>query len=70
MGRAWMEELNYKYHEVVLVGDTIHDSEVAKEIGTDCILVDQGHVSHKRLQETGRVIFNGLEQAWRYIKSM
>tara|TARA_B100001123_G_C15289118_1_gene1016788 strand:+ start:224 stop:868 length:645 start_codon:yes stop_codon:yes gene_type:complete len=70
LGRAWMEKLNYKHHEVVLVGDTIHDSEVAKEIGTDCILVNQGHVSYKRLQETGRVIFNGLEQAWRYINSM
>ena len=64
-----MKELNYKHHEVILIGDTIHDSEVAEEIGVDCVLVDQGHVTHRRLQETGRAVFNNIEQAWRYINS-
>ena len=65
-----MAELDFKDSEVILVGDTIHDSEVAEEIGSDCILVDQGHVTRRRLQETGRAVFNSLEQAWSYINSL
>lgn len=32
-GKAWMEELHYGPHEVLLIGDTIHDREVAESIG-------------------------------------
>ena len=70
LGRAWMAELDFKDPEVILVGDTVHDSEVAEEIGSDCILVDQGHVTRRRLQDTGRAVFNSLEQAWSYINSV
>jgi len=36
--------------ETVLIGDTIHDLEVAIEIGVDCILIANGHQSKKRLE--------------------
>jgi phosphoglycolate phosphatase len=38
----------------VLVGDTLHDLEVANELGTHLVLVDHGHHSRLRLS-TGRL---------------
>ncbi len=31
------------FEKIVLIGDTYHDYEVAKAIGADCILVENGH---------------------------
>ena len=38
---------------ILLIGDTIHDYEVAKEIDADCILVSQGHQDEERLLKLG-----------------
>ena len=62
VGKGWMEEMPYDSDEVVMIGDTIHDSEVAKAMNVDCILVTHGHVSRKRLKKTGRVIVDDLSE--------
>ena len=38
---------------ILLIGDTIHDYEVAKEINADCILVSHGHQDEERLLKLG-----------------
>jgi len=40
---------NISTEKAVLIGDTIHDFEVAKELKIDCILVAKGHQSKERL---------------------
>jgi len=60
-GKAWMGELEYGPHEVLLIGDTIHDKEVADAIGADCVLVCHGHVGRWRLEETGATVFENLK---------
>ncbi len=55
-----MDELHYGPHEVLFIGDTIHDHEVAKLIGADCVLVSNGHVSRERLKNTGAPVFEDL----------
>jgi len=52
-GRAWMERLHFGPHEVLFVGDTDHDHEVAEAIGADCVLLASGHHSRDRLEATG-----------------
>ena len=37
-------------YQACLIGDTIHDYEVAQEIGCKCLLVSNGHQSIKRLK--------------------
>ena len=39
--------------DAVMVGDTGHDLEVAREIGCDCILVETGYESRRRLLARG-----------------
>ena len=48
--------------QVTLIGDTIHDSEVAAELGCKCVLVTTGHQSHSRLQQTGLTVINNLSE--------
>lgn len=38
---------------VVLVGDTLHDAEVAHSLGWDCILCAAGHQTEERLRTAG-----------------
>ena len=39
--------------KILLIGDTIHDYEVAKEINSDCILLSHGHQDEERLLKLG-----------------
>ena len=51
----------------MLIGDTVHDSDVAEHMGVHCVLVDIGHVSRERLLNTGRNVFESLDSLNRYI---
>ena len=33
----------------LLVGDTMHDAEIAAQFGANCILISHGHQAHRRL---------------------
>jgi phosphoglycolate phosphatase len=47
---------------VTLIGDTLHDSEVASELKCECILVTTGHQSFNRLQKTGLRVIKNLSE--------
>lgn len=49
-GIKWIKELNINPKEVLMIGDTLHDYEVACEMGIDCILFSGGHQSKAKLQ--------------------
>jgi phosphoglycolate phosphatase len=46
----------------VLVGDSLHDYEVATEIGADCILIANGHQSAARLAQSGAPVLTDISQ--------
>jgi phosphoglycolate phosphatase len=50
LGRAWIAELGLPPDEVLMVGDTVHDLDVAGRMGADCILVAAGHHPAARLR--------------------
>ncbi len=60
-GRKWIDSLHVGPHEVCFIGDTIHDYDVAKSMGADCILISRGHTSHSRLCDTGAPVFRSLK---------
>ena len=59
-GIRWVNRLKSNAQEVLLIGDTDHDFEVAETIGVDCLLLSHGHHSHDRLQKTGAKVVQGL----------
>lgn len=61
-GRQWMAHLGQDPADVVLIGDTLHDHEVAEAIGTDCILLGHGHHSPERLESAGRPVAHSLRE--------
>jgi len=49
-GRALIQDSRIAVSSTVLIGDTLHDYEVARDLGVACILVANGHHSRRRLE--------------------
>lgn len=62
IGKQMTKILNLNPEECVMVGDTLHDAEVAEACGFNCILYSQGHVSRRRLETKGVKIIDKLEE--------
>lgn len=60
-------KLSLNAEECCLIGDTIHDFEVANELGCECILVAGGHQNAQRLNTTGKLVLNNLTQLSKYL---
>lgn len=46
----------------LMIGDTVHDAEVAIAIGADCVLIARGHQSRDTLEACGCPIMNDLAE--------
>lgn len=68
VGKAYLESCQIPQTETVMVGDTLHDAQVAQELGTHCVLVARGHQSKKTLLEAGVPVMDTLEEAFDWIK--
>ena len=53
IGKQVVENLNLNPEKCLMIGDTLHDAEVAEQCGFDCILYSGGHVAKQRLETTG-----------------
>lgn len=63
-GRRLVEKLDCGPDQVLLLGDTLHDLDVACALGLRCVLFAHGHHSPDRLRRTGAPVFeNFLEFA-------
>lgn len=60
LGRQLISDFKIDTEEVWLIGDTIHDFEVATELGIKCILIADGHQSVERLQQPGGIVISDL----------
>ncbi len=61
LARAWREA--HPAARAVLLGDTTHDFEVAREMGVDCILIAAGHHDEGRLRSCGVPVVADLFEA-------
>ena len=59
-GHRHLADLNCKGDEVLLVGDTVHDVEVAAALGAHCVLLPSDHQSRRRLVGSGATVVEGL----------
>jgi len=60
--RNYFNQVGLNPEMITLIGDTLHDSEVAAELQCKCILVATGHQSFQRLQETGLPVITDLSE--------
>lgn len=59
-GKTLIQKMELNSDEICLIGDTIHDFEVAQELGCQCILISNGHQSEKRLRDTGCMVLASI----------
>lgn len=62
LGIQVVEKLKLNPSECVMIGDTLHDAEVAEQCGFDCILFCGGHVSKQRLESKNTRIIDALSE--------
>lgn len=60
-GRQLVSRFNIERKNAWIIGDTVHDYEVAQELGIRCILVADGHQSEERLKSTGTNVIPELK---------
>ena len=58
-----MDALGLKRQDTILIGDTLHDAEVAGEAGIRCLLVEGGHQAREVLDTAGLPVFASLTHA-------
>lgn len=67
LGKKLMLKLGNRESNSLMVGDTVHDYEVANEIGADCVLLSSGHQSREHLLQCGVKVFNNFYELKSYL---
>jgi len=60
LGVEWLKGVIAPLESVLLVGDTVHDFEVAEAMGIRCVLVAAGHHARERLERCGCPVVSNL----------
>ena len=66
-GVNWLKNSHFSSEHILLIGDTIHDGEVSKALGVDCLLVNIGHVSTQRIEKTGYRVLPSLKSILEFL---
>ena len=62
VGKSWLAQSGIAPSSCVMIGDTDHDAEVAKALGTKCVLYTGGHQSRRRLEAVCPNVIDDLAQ--------
>ncbi len=60
-GKQLIEQFDINKTKATIIGDTLHDWEVAQQLGLDCILIADGHQSKERLLSSGVQVIGELQ---------
>ena len=62
VGRGLLSAIQVSKENILFVGDTQHDSEVASLLGIDCVLIPNGHHSEERVLGCGVPVVSSLPE--------
>ena len=62
VGLAYLKEEGFDPDKAVMIGDSVHDFEVAQALGVHCVLQCGGHQSREKLETTGAPVVKGLRE--------
>ncbi len=66
-GKHWIKSLGLNSSKVLLIGDSLHDKEVADEINVDCVLLTHGHQSITTLRKSNAKLLNSFADLMSFI---
>lgn len=67
IGKTLAAKIEADASEILLIGDTIHDHEVAEAMDCECVLMCGGHQSCERLTSTGRIVLADMPALEEYL---
>ena len=62
VGKRLMERHEINPDDCLLIGDTLHDAEVAENLNIDCLLIANGHHSYEKLKQSNVTVLKSAEQ--------
>lgn len=62
LGIELRKKLNFKKEEILFIGDTLHDADVAKAMDVNCVLISNGHQSAGRLMANGNIVLSDIRE--------
>lgn len=68
LARNIIDETMQNGSRITLIGDTLHDAEVAQDLGIRCLLVARGHQSYERLLVVGCPVVHNLKEIIEFFK--
>ena len=61
-GKKLMRTIGLDRNQIILIGDTDHDYEVAENLKIDCLLISHGHQSEQRLKKSSNRVIKKFNQ--------
>jgi len=58
---AYIEQQGLLPEQLIFIGDSVHDYEVAQAVKASCILIANGHEHRSRLDQTGAVVIDCIQ---------
>lgn len=60
LGLQLREKINLHGDEILFIGDTLHDADVAKAMNIKCVLISNGHQAPEKLKSNGNLILSDI----------
>jgi phosphoglycolate phosphatase len=70
LGRTLLGRLGVQPERILLIGDSLHDHEVAAALNVQGLLVAQGHQSYARLAHSGTPVLHSLAELPRWLAAL
>lgn len=61
LGIELRKEIHFSNDEIILIGDSLHDSDVAEKIDVQTILISNGHQSAEKLRSDGKLVIYDIK---------
>ena len=68
LGLSLVEQLNLPKEQILFIGDTLHDAEVAEAMGVNSILIANGHQVKEKLIANDNFILDNLLELKIYLE--
>lgn len=69
IGERWLKSSAVSQEQVLIIGDSVHDAEVAEHLGVQCVLISQGYQKKEQLDECDASVFDSLTRFYEFISN-
>ena len=68
MSKEYIETNHIDKDSTIMIGDTLHDDEVADVLGVTSFLISKGHQSKERLLTSSAIVLDDIKEIINYIE--